>query len=94
MPEPLSANASAKGNDSEAAPTCDGEVDDVNTDDGSTPTETGLTEETDADNETGHPQPAASESAADTPQVPSEQIANAVEPSNTDESDTTGPATT
>ena len=86
MPEPLSANASAKDDDSEPAPTCDGEVDDVNTDDESTPAT--------ADNEAVQPQPAASESAADTPQVPSEQIANTVEPSNTDESDTTGPATT
>ncbi len=40
------------------------------------------------------PQPVASDHTNDTPLVPSQQIANTVDPTNTDESDTTGPATT
>ncbi|MBT4694334.1 MAG: ATP-dependent zinc metalloprotease FtsH [Planctomycetaceae bacterium] len=40
------------------------------------------------------PQPVVSNHTNDTPPVPSQQIANTVDPTNTDESDTTGPATT
>jgi len=86
MPDPLTANKSKNATDSKTLPTDGGDQDDAHTDEDRSSSS--------VDMEALQPKPAASESAADSPQAPSEQIANKVEPSNTDESDTTGPATT
>ena len=83
-PEPLSATTSPNDSGSEKeSPNTDQE--------GESKTDNKVAT---ADHEAESPQPAPSESNAHTPQVPSEHVANTVDSSNTDESDTPGPATT
>jgi cell division protease FtsH len=86
LPDPLIANTSANDADSDSSQTDEGAQDDTNSEDENSSVT--------ADNGALQPQPAASESTADAAQDPSEQIANTVDTSNTDESDTTDPATT
>jgi cell division protease FtsH len=86
MPEPLSVDKSKDDDGSEPLPIDGSDHGDANSDDDRSPAS--------ADKGAVQPQPAAAENTTDSPQVPSEQIANTVDPANADESDTTGPATT
>ena len=79
MPEPLSDNATTDDSGNSSKHT--NEQDDTKPADEITPA-------------SAQPELAASQDSVDTTQVPSEQIANAIDSNETDNSDTTGPATT